>query len=64
MIAVSAQKEAKGEYGEKGIYIGVPSVVNRNGVRQIVEIEMTDEEKEKFNRSCTVIRQMLKEIDL
>ena len=54
----------KGEYGEKGIYIGVPSVVNRNGVRQIVEIEMTDEEKEKFNRSCTVIRQMLKEIDL
>ena len=30
----------KGEYGERGIYIGVPAVVNRNGVREILEMEL------------------------
>ena len=30
---------------EKGIYIGVPSVVNRNGIREILEIELNEEEQ-------------------
>lgn len=54
----------KGEYGEKGLYVGVPSIVNRNGVRQVVEIGLTDEEGELFHRSCDIIRQMIKEIEL
>lgn len=54
----------KGEYGEKGIYIGVPSVVNRNGVRQIIEMNLSPEEKELFKRSCDILRQMLKEIQI
>ncbi len=52
----------KGEYGEKGIYIGVPAVVNRNGVREILQMELNHEEKELFNNSCDVIREMLDEI--
>lgn len=54
----------KGEYGEKGIYIGVPSIVNRCGVRQVVEMKLSDEEQEMFKRSCDVLRQMLREIEL
>ncbi|MGN0523358.1 MAG: L-lactate dehydrogenase [Eubacterium sp.] len=54
----------KGEYGEKGIYIGVPSIVNRCGVRQVLEMKLSDEEQEKFKRSCDVLRQMLREIEL
>lgn len=54
----------KGEYNEKGIYVGVPSIVNRNGVRQIVELSLNNEEIELFHRSCEILRQMLKEIDL
>ncbi len=54
----------KGEYGEKGIYIGVPAVVNRNGIREILEIELDDEEKKKFSESCGVIRAMINEIGM
>lgn len=54
----------KGEYGEKGIFIGVPSVVNANGVREIIEMDLTNEEQELFRRSACIIREMLKEIEL
>lgn len=54
----------KGEYGERGIYIGVPSVVNAGGVREIVKMNLTDEEQELFKRSSVIIKEMLKEIDL
>lgn len=60
----SVSSYLKGEYGEKGIYIGVPSVVNSNGVREIVEMELTKEEQELFRRSTTIIKEMLKEIEL
>lgn len=48
----------KGEYNHKGIYIGVPSVVNRNGVREILEIPLTDEEKRKFDNCVDIISEM------
>lgn len=54
----------KGEYDEKGIYIGVPCVVNRSGVREILQMNMTAEEQEKFHRSSAVIKEMLAEIEL
>lgn len=53
-----------GDYGEKGFYIGVPSVVNKNGVREILEMELNDYEKEKFKASCSVIKKMLNEIGM
>lgn len=52
----------KGEYGENGIYIGVPAVVNRNGVREIVQIDLSDAEKEKFENSCKIIKEMISEM--
>ena len=53
----------KGEYGQKGFFIGVPSVVNRNGVRQILQMSITDEEQKKFNVSCDIIKEMLSQIN-
>lgn len=47
----------EGEYGEEGIFAGVPAVLNRNGVKEIVEIDMTDEELQKFKDSCNIIRE-------
>lgn len=54
----------EGEYGEQGFYIGVPSVVNRGGVREILTMELDEDETEKFQTSCTVIKEMLDEIGL
>ena len=44
-----------GEYGLNDIHIGVPAIINRQGVRQVVEIELSDEEKQKMHHSAEVL---------
>lgn len=51
-----------GEYGEKGIYVGVPVVIGKNGVEKIVEIELTKEEKENFTSSVNAVKELVKTI--
>lgn len=53
----------KGEYGKNGVYLGVPSVVNRNGVREILQMKLSDEENKKFEDCYNVIKEMLSELD-
>lgn len=54
----------KGEYGQQGIYVGVPSVVNHNGVREILQMTLSNKEQEKFNDSCKILREMKEEIGI
>lgn len=54
IMAVSA--ELCGEYGESGIFIGVPAVVGANGVERIIEVPMNDEEKKLFKQCCDDVR--------
>lgn len=51
-----------GQYDEKNIYIGVPAVINRNGVREILELSLNSEEKRKFKHSSDILKEMLDEI--
>ena len=46
-----------GEYGTKDIFIGVPAIIGRNGVKEILELTLTDEEKEKFRQSADVLKE-------
>ena len=55
VLTVSAK--LSGEYGTKGVFIGVPSIIGRNGVKEIVELELTDEEKAKFLSSAKVLEE-------
>ena len=45
-----------GEYGESGLYLGVPARVGKNGIEGIVELELNDKEKEAFRKSAQSIR--------
>lgn len=45
-----------GEYGERGVFCGVPAILGRTGVKEIVELHLTDAELEKFHRSAELIR--------
>jgi malate dehydrogenase len=45
-----------GEYGLKDLCIGVPVILGRNGIEEIVELELTDAEKEKMQTSAAAIR--------
>ena len=47
-----------GEYGVKDIYAGVPVIIGKNGVEKIVEISLTAEEKEKFDKSVNAVQDL------
>ena len=61
IMTVSTQ--LNGEYGHKGLYIGVPTIINSKGVREILELPLDGEEKEKFDKSCETLMSMKTEID-
>lgn len=52
----------EGEYGQEGICIGVPCIIGKNGVEQIVDIELNDKELEKFIASANAVRDTNKEL--
>jgi L-lactate dehydrogenase len=51
-----------GEYGQQDIYMGVPAVINRKGVREIIEMKLNEEEKEKFGHSASILKKTLDRI--
>ncbi|MFO7160077.1 MAG: L-lactate dehydrogenase [[Clostridium] cellulosi] len=53
VLTVSAMLD--GEYGRHGVYAGVPCIVGRKGVEGIIELSLTDEEMEQFNKSCDIL---------
>ncbi|MBL4951404.1 L-lactate dehydrogenase [Neobacillus sp. YIM B02564] len=57
VLTVSAYLD--GEYGQKDIFIGVPAVVNRDGVREVIEMDLNDEEKQKFEHSVKVLKETM-----
>ena len=46
-------------FGQSGIAISVPCIVGRNGVEQIMQIELSEKEQAQFIKSCEVIKQFL-----
>jgi malate dehydrogenase len=44
-----------GEYGVKGLYLGVPVVIGAGGVERIVEIQLNAAEKKRFARSVAAV---------
>ena len=60
-----ASMELCGEYGEHDVFAGVPCLLGANGVEQVVELPLTDDEKRVFHECCEGIRhnmEHLKEI--
>ncbi|MXX81703.1 MAG: malate dehydrogenase [Chloroflexi bacterium] len=45
-----------GEYGVDGLFIGVPVVLGRNGIEQILEINLTDEEQAQLQHSADAVQ--------
>lgn len=56
MIACSVMLE--GEYGQNDICIGVPCIIGKNGIEEILNIELNDSEKQLFAKSAEAVRNM------
>jgi malate dehydrogenase len=48
--------QLNGEYGVKGLYIGVPVVIGAGGVEKIIEVQFTPEEKAMFDKSVEAVK--------
>nr|WP_315145933.1 malate dehydrogenase [uncultured Flavobacterium sp.] len=56
MIACSVMLD--GEYGQSDICIGVPCIIGKNGVEQILDIKLSDSEKGAFAKSADAVKNM------
>lgn len=50
-----------GEYGHSGMFIGVPAIINRNGIKEMVKLNLDSKGQEKFDYSCKVLNKMIEE---
>lgn len=55
IIPVSTLLE--GEFGEHDVFCGVPVILNRSGVKDVVEVHLNEEELAKFKHSVSIIRE-------
>ncbi|MEH6381513.1 MAG: L-lactate dehydrogenase, partial [Dietzia cercidiphylli] len=54
----------RGEYGQDGIFIGVPAVIGRTGVQRVVELELDATETEQFARSASALRAVSEQFEI
>lgn len=48
-----------GQYGIKDIFTGVPAIINRNGVREVFDLNIAGTERDKLQHSVDILRQTL-----
>lgn len=53
-----------GEYGVENVAIGVPTVLAQGGIQQIIELQLSDDEQNKFNQSVEIIKSNIARLSL
>ncbi len=61
IIPVCAKLE--GEYGVDGLFVGVPAILGANGVEEVIEMDLTDDEKAAFANSVNAVSKTCGEVD-
>lgn len=54
----------EGEYGEKGIFLGVPVKLGRNGIEKIIDVALTADEKAALAKSAQAVREPMSVVKL
>ena len=59
MIPCAAYLE--GQYGLRNMYVGVPTVIGKNGVERVIEIELDNTEREHFDISVASVKKLIED---
>jgi malate dehydrogenase len=54
----------EGEYGMKGLYLGVPCKLGKNGLEKVIEVELTADERAALEKSAEAVREPMRAIKL
>ncbi len=49
----------RGEYGVKGLYVGVPCIIGAKGVERVVEVKLDASERAQFRKSVAAVRSLI-----
>ena len=52
----------QGEYGMDGLFLGVPCKLGRNGLEQIIEVDLTDDERQALEKSADAVREPMQQV--
>lgn len=55
--------QLKGEYGYKGLFIGVPCKLGARGLEEVIEIKLTAPEKKALDRSAAAVKELVTVVD-
>lgn len=58
ILTVSAYQS--GQYGQEGLFIGVPAIISSNGVEDIITLPLNEVDQAKFNQSCETLKNSMK----
>lgn len=62
VITVSAH--LSGKYNNYDVYIGIPCIINNEGIKEILELHLTDNDKVKMDNSCKILKKIIDENNL
>ena len=48
------------EYGQEGLYIGVPAIINKDGVKDILRLKLNEKDQAAFDKSCGIMKETIK----
>jgi len=54
----------QGEYGIRGLYVGVPIKLSRNGLEQVIEIKLTAEERAALDKSAAAVKELVDKLKI
>lgn len=55
----STSSYLKGEYGLDDIYLGVPTIIGKDGAKWVIEVPLTDIEKENMDKSAQTLKDII-----
>lgn len=62
--ALTVSVMLNGQYGVDDVYVGMPAIIGRDGIEDIIVLDLTEEEKKNFINSCNFLKETTKEIKL
>jgi malate dehydrogenase len=54
----------EGEYGMKGLFLGVPCKLGRKGLEQVIEVDLTQDERAALAKSAEAVREPMRAVKL
>ena len=62
-LVVSASVYLDGEYGQSGIFFGVPAQLGAKGLEKVIEYDLNDEEQAALEASAKHVRETIEELE-